>query len=592
MREIYDGLLSGAEDNMVIPRLRLLIVILVALHGRFVHADYLVQSQAMFASTIAEYYVEEGRIRLELEIGVGDLAGFRNLMPDEIYERLEYPPRPFEQRLADFYTRDLVIRAGDGDPLIGRIVEMGPRSRGRRDPISGEPLPVADEDPETVVYAVIEYVLDGRPDTLSLYGPSMEPKPGIGYVAYHRNIAVNDFRYLTPIQTLELDWDDPWYSAFRRRSLRRAYFAPMSGFIYVEPYEVRKEIILRPKDLQDWVDLGLDGRDTIPVAMQPGLMQTAAEFLRGRHKVVIDGREVVPELARINFLERSLRASRVIEPPRELDVYSAILGVIFVYPTEGLPENVTMDWDLFNERIRVVPTSAVDQAGPFPVLLEPELPALEWKNFLKNPVLPTLVEIRRPPSSAARLLGATRWLLLSGGIVLAVWLLLRNRRGAIGLAASASGAAAAVLVGGIAFWIGGGAGVSDEKAKEVVAGLLHNIYRAFDYRQEERIYDTLDRSVSGDLLERIYLETRKGLELANQGGARAKVKEIELLEIASRPGEGGAVTATTTWNVHGSVGHWGHVHRRSNRYQAELNIAPVDGVWKLTALEILDEQRL
>jgi hypothetical protein len=70
------------------------------------------------------------------------------------------------------------------------------------------------------------------------------------------------------------------------------------------------------------------------------------------------------------------------------------------------------------------------------------------------------------------------------------------------------------------------------------------------------------------------------------------VKEIELLEIASRPGEGGAVTATTTWNVHGSVGHWGHVHRRSNRYQAKLDIAPVDGVWKLIALEILDEQRL
>jgi hypothetical protein len=40
------------------------------------------------------------------------------------------------------------------------------------------------------------------------------------------------------------------------------------------------------------------------------------------------------------------------------------------------------------------------------------------------------------------------------------------------------------------------------------------------------------------------------------------------------------------------VGHWGHVHQRSNGYQAELEIAPVDGVWKLTGLEIIDEQRL
>ncbi len=31
----------------------------------------------------------------------------------------------------------------------------------------------------------------------------------------------------------------------------------MSGFINVENFEVRKEIILRSKDLQRWIDLGL-----------------------------------------------------------------------------------------------------------------------------------------------------------------------------------------------------------------------------------------------------------------------------------------------------------------------------------------------
>jgi hypothetical protein len=225
-------------------------------------ADAIVRSQAMFASTIAEYYVEEDRIRLELEIGVGDLEGFRNLVPDEIYEKLGYPPRAFAERLADFYTRDLVIRVDDGEPLIGRIVEMEPRARVKRDEISGEPLPVGEENPEVVVYATVEYPLEGRPRTLTLQGPAMDPLPSVGFVAYHRNIAVNDFRYLTPAQKLTLNWDDPWYSAFERRALRRAYFAPMSGFIYVEPYEVRKEIIVRPLDLQRWVDLGLEGRAT------------------------------------------------------------------------------------------------------------------------------------------------------------------------------------------------------------------------------------------------------------------------------------------------------------------------------------------
>ena len=40
----------------------------------------------MPAGTIAEFFIEEGRIRVELEIGLENLPVFRNLLPDEIYE--------------------------------------------------------------------------------------------------------------------------------------------------------------------------------------------------------------------------------------------------------------------------------------------------------------------------------------------------------------------------------------------------------------------------------------------------------------------------------------------------------------------------
>jgi len=569
-----------------------LLFLSLTLAGDRAMADAIMRTQAMFASTIAEYYVEEEQIRLELEIGAADLEAFRNLLPDQLYQELGHPPRALGERLADFCTRDLVVRVDGGEPLIGRIVEMEPRTRVKRDEISGEPLPAGEEESENVVYATIEYPLQGRPRTVTLQGPAMDPLPSIGFVAYHRSIAVNDFRYLTPVQTLVLDWDDPWYSAFERRTLRRAYFAPMSGFIYVEPYEVRKEIIVRPLDLQRWVDLGLEGRETIPVEIQPELMRRASEFLRTRHPVAIDGRKITPDLERINFLERTLRTSRVIDPLQELDVYSAILGVIFVYPTEGLPQRVTMAWDLFDERIQLVPAASVDEAGPLPVQLEPDFPVLEWQNFLQNPELPTLVEIRRPPTGVERLLGLLRWPLALLGFGLAAWLLLRARRGELGRAAAASLASLALVVGIGAFWLGGAASLSDDKAGEVVEGLLHNVYLALDYREEEQIYDTLHRSVTGDLLARIYLETRRGLELANQGGARAKVKSIELVETTARPGEGGAFVARATWTVHASVGHWGHVHQRSNRYRAELEVAPVEGVWKLTGIEILEEERI
>jgi hypothetical protein len=70
------------------------------------------------------------------------------------------------------------------------------------------------------------------------------------------------------------------------------------------------------------------------------------------------------------------------------------------------------------------------------------------------------------------------------------------------------------------------------------------------------------------------------------------VKSVELVEVSVQPGEGGAFVAEVIWNVRGSVGHWGHIHERGNRYQATLEIAPEHDRWKLVGLEVLDEQRL
>ena len=126
-----------------------------------------------------------------------------------------------------------------------------------------------------------------------------------------------------------------------------------------------------------------------------------------------------------------------------------------------------------------------------------------------------------------------------------------------------------------------------------VFDLLRNVYQAFDYREESDIYDSLERSVSGNLLTDIYLETQRSLELANQGGARAKVKSVEMQSIAiSAADEPDAFRARATWNVNGSVGHWGHVHTRVNQYQAELLIQAVDQRWKLIDMNVLQEQRL
>jgi hypothetical protein len=125
-----------------------------------------------------------------------------------------------------------------------------------------------------------------------------------------------------------------------------------------------------------------------------------------------------------------------------------------------------------------------------------------------------------------------------------------------------------------------------------VSETIGDDHRAFDFRDTGQIYDVLSHSASGDLLEQLFLETRASLEIASQGGARARVQEIEVLDLEIAPGDDDGLVARARWNVAGSVGHWGHVHRRTNQYHAELGLAPIDGAWKLTRLEVLEETRL
>jgi len=136
--------------------------------------------------------------------------------------------------------------------------------------------------------------------------------------------------------------------------------------------------------------------------------------------------------------------------------------------------------------------------------------------------------------------------------------------------------------------------MTEKDAVLVLNNLLNNIYRSFDFREENDVYDRLATSVSGDLLSEIYLQNRKSLVVTQAGGARARVKEVEILNVDvthldDRPL---GLLFRTQWTAMGSVGHWGHIHIRKNQYEANTTVEPVDGAWKITDLELLEEKRV
>ena len=132
-----------------------------------------------------------------------------------------------------------------------------------------------------------------------------------------------------------------------------------------------------------------------------------------------------------------------------------------------------------------------------------------------------------------------------------------------------------------------------EDAQKIVSPLLRNVYRAFDHHAESEVYDVLARSVEGELLRRLYLETIQALTLDGREGTRVTIAEFSAtVDKVQRNPKGPGFVAECNWMARGIVGHWGHSHPRVNIYNARITIMPVKDEWKLTGLEVQEVRRL
>ena len=124
--------------------------------------------------------------------------------------------------------------------------------------------------------------------------------------------------------------------------------------------------------------------------------------------------------------------------------------------------------------------------------------------------------------------------------------------------------------------------------------LLQNIYRAFDYNKESDVYDALAHSVTGDLLEELFLKIQGGLRMREQGNVVAHVKRVRIMNTKAGPAaDDGRLPVDCTWRVTGSVEHWGHIHTRENEYTARIHLSTTpEDRGRIVAFEVLDEQRI
>lgn len=363
---------------------------------------------------------------------------------------------------------------------------------------------------------------------------------------------------------------------------------PIMSYLSVEPFEVRHEILVNAGAALELIGEVDPRMGSIPETEQEALKKQILDLFERSTPIEIDGIQSEPVLTRIDFVTLTPTGVFIREEAVRESLEEGILGISLVYETETLAKNINIDWQLFAETIEFIEATTVDPFGGTTLVLTPEENELIWQASLSGYTVPQVEEVaieqpRLPVLSVLLFL-------------IAIALLVKSRKQYKTIAIALIGIALLTYpiirfplnISFINQWR-----PSEERSAKIIGGLLTNVYRSFDYRNEEAVYDRLAISVMGDQLTKTYIEQRKGLEIENRGGASAKVDDVEVLEVHNViSGEGVDYGIETSWTINGSVSHFGHMHYRQNRYRAIIWITPEDGNWKIQNIEMIDEERL
>lgn len=361
------------------------------------------------------------------------------------------------------------------------------------------------------------------------------------------------------------------------------------GFVGVEPFELRLEALVRVEPFRDtW---GLES-GVLGAVERAAVLEKTEELFASGVKVRVPG--AVP-----SFTERTVRfivpdAEKGFVPDERdaIPLGEALVGLTFSAAARGVSE-LELDWLWFGPGQERLVVEIASRGKPSARVLTPAENTMRWRQS-GGSVLPSL---RKLPASETRETRPLRLLLVPGLAMALGAVLMVGRRGSRFPARAGWLLAGGCVAGLLALGVRGSEVVvpEDRGVEEILYTLLRNTYHAFDFRDEEAIYDTLEASVTGPLLERVYLEMRESLELEESGGPRVRVYEIALRECRETDGGDGApgrFRRRAEWVTIGEVTHWGHTHERTNRYEAEMTVSAVGDTWKISDLDLLNEERV
>ena len=395
----------------------------------------------------------------------------------------------------------------------------------------------------------------------------------------------------------------PGYSVLDVLNPRPLNESLLQSYLYIEPYEVRHEVLIRVSELGALMDLGLRGSEYIEPDELDSLKERIGAFLSSKNPVRIDGESLQPVLIRTGTVKLGPHGIQLLEQPGRLDISTASVGMISTFMTAGMPQRVSVDWGLFTDRVQRVPVTATDPSGPLSTYLTPEDNVHTWTNFLTNYTLPTVQEVS-VPGRISELQIPIGTLLCMLAMLPAGWQVHKRRQ--LGKTVIGPGVLVILLTSGALFsWTYSptftvnrptfmAPDLDETQSVLLLKKLLKNVYRSLNFPGEQGVLDNLALIVDDDSLADMYLQHRRSFAVPEAGGSQARIREIEVTAASALRVEGQrpAYEILGQWSALGTVEHWGNVHMRQNVYDARMTVEAVNGSWKITGLQLLQEKQV
>lgn len=562
--------------------------------------------------TETHVFVSQQSARARIKLFAEDLLLFQDLEPDG-----EGVLSPAELKRGmelhrEFLLERVTIRDADGNLISSKITDVVPFE------IPEEGIPEQDLMLYEATYE-LEFPFESPPEFLTFQQditdenfilPS-EMKLAIRQTGSGNMIAGT----LQPggAVTHRFDWDVPldpkatdeeyesWLEKQRQDTLGITSYSSVYSFIYIEPGEVRHEILIPLANLASVLPIERADPAFLEVAEQEAVRVLIQEWLQEGNPVRINGEAVPAGFSQISFYGVSLRDFAQQPEARRVSFASGRVGIILRYvPADNLVTDVEVTWDTFQSSMRkirsvVVPWTDEIERFEFSRFKTKEDNIFRWSADTEAvPVLAGRVtrELPEPPRMRLPVISCV----LAGCALIAPFFTTRRWQTIL-----------ICLVLAAACWSVAGVDIAhpfqpvpqltEQKAQMIAEQLHSGTYQALDSGTEQRIYDALDQFVDGQLLESLYLQLRDGLAVREQGGAVARVQSVEhidgsLVDTPNNQLEWPGFHFRSTWVVAGTVEHWGHVHERRNQFSAVLNVEPTDGFWKITSMEIDSQESL